>query len=130
MDALPHWPDGTVAVLTTHPAHAIPVSLAMRAGDREIVLGLAPGRESLANLREDPRCAVTIIAAGLAFTAYGTARIMDSDPVVSVRIEVGEIVDHAQDTFEITAGVAWRWTDEEGAQRDADARDSLRRLAP
>jgi hypothetical protein len=128
MDALPDWPDGTVALLATGERHQIPVSLVRRAGDREIVLGLAPTRESLANLRDDPRCAVTIIATGLAFTAYGTARILDADPVVGVRIEVGEIADHRQETFEITGGVAGRWIDDDAAQTDADAREALRRL--
>jgi|SRR5690349_11334745 len=129
MHRLPEWPEGTVAVLATGERHLIPVSLVQRAGDREIVVGLAPGRESLANLREDPRCAVTVVAADVAFTAYGTARILDAGPVVAAALEVGEIVDHRQDTFEIAGGVEWRWTDAQAEQRDAEARDSLRRLA-
>ena len=118
-----------MAVLVTGERHQIPVSLVQRAGDREIVIGLAPSRESLANLREDSSCAVTILAPGLAFTAYGTARVMDEDPIAAVHIEVGEIADHVQDAFEISAGVAWRWTDDDAARRDAEARDALRRLA-
>ena len=129
MDALPHWPEATVAVLVTGERHAIPVSLAIRTGDRALTLGLAPRRESLANLDRDPRCAVTILAPGAAFTAYGRATIVDADPVKGVRVEVDEIADHDQPTFEITAGVAWHWTDDEAATRDAGARDSLRRLA-
>ena len=89
MDALPHWPEGTVAVLTTHPAHAIPVSLALRAGDRSLVIGLAPRRRSLELLRADARCAITVLARGIAFTAHGRAvSFSDPDPVVAVRIEV------------------------------------------
>jgi hypothetical protein len=130
MDVLPEWPEGTVAVLTTRPGHSIPVSLVHRAGDRRLAVGLAPRRASLANLRRDPRCAVTVLAGGLAFTAYGTGAVTESDPVAIVRIEVDEIADHDQPTFEITAGVAWRWTDDEAARRDDDAREALRRLAP
>jgi hypothetical protein len=129
MDALPDWPEGTVTVLTTHPAHAIPVSTTRRAGDRELVLGLAPTRRSLENLRADRRCAVTVLAAGLAFTAHGRAiELTEPDPLVLVRITVDEIADHDQPTFEIEAGVSWRWTDETAAERDAAARDALRRL--
>ena len=54
--------------------HAIPVSTAVRRGPRTIVFALALRRESLARLREDPRCALTMLAAGnVAFTALGRA---------------------------------------------------------
>ena len=129
MDALPDWPEATVAVLTTGRCHQIPVSLARRAGEREIVIGLAPTRASLANLRDDPRCAVTVVAAGLAFTAYGVATIEDADAIVAARIAVDTITDHGQDTFEIMSGVSWRWTDDDAERRDAGAREALRRLA-
>ena len=130
MDALPHWPEGTVAVLATHPAHAIPVSLALRAGDREFVIGLAPRRRSLEHLRADPRCAITVLTRGTAFTARGRAvAFSDPDPVVAVRIEVDEIADHSSPAFEIDAGVSWRWTDESAVERDAAARAALARLA-
>ena len=127
MDALPHWPEGTVAVLTTHPAHAIPVSLALRAGDRSLVIGLAPRRRSLELLRADPRCAITVLARGIAFTAHGRAvAFSDPDPVVAVRIEVDTLADHDAPAFEIDAGVTWRWTDETASDRDAAARAALR----
>ena len=127
MDALPHWPEGTVAVLTTHPAHAIPVSLALRAGDRELLIGLAPRRRSLEHLRADPRCAVTVLTRGIAFTAHGRAvAFSEPDPVVAVRIEVDAIADHDSPAFEIDAGVSWRWTDETASERDSAARAALR----
>src|SRR4051794_11916453 len=100
MDELPEWPDGTVAVLSTHGPHAIPVSLVMRAGPRTLLVGLAPRRSSLARLREDPSCAVTILAAGdHAFTVYGrAARIEETGAIVGVRVEVEEIADHNRPT--------------------------------
>jgi pyruvate/2-oxoglutarate/acetoin dehydrogenase E1 component len=131
MEVLPHWPEATVAVLATGDRHQIPVSLVVRSGDRELVVGLARHRESLANLHDDPGCALTIIAPGLAFTAYGTAAaIDDADPVVAARVAVERIADHDHATFEITAGVAWEWTDDDAVRRDAAARDALRRIAP
>ena len=129
MDALPHWPEGTVAVLTTHPAHAIPVSLALRAGDRSLVIGLAPRRRSLELLRADPRCAVTVLARGLSFTAHGRAVAFgEPDPVVAVRIAVDAIADHNRPTYEIRGGVRWDWTDESERERDAQVRAALREL--
>jgi hypothetical protein len=132
MDALPEWPDGTVATLTTAGAapHAIPVSLVLRAGPRELLVGLAPSRESLARLRADPRCAVTILAAGdHALTAHGcAARFEEAGAVIAVRIEVDEIVDHNRPTYVIEDGVRWRWTDPGAERADADARAALRGL--
>jgi len=137
LDALPEWGPGTVAVLSTGagPPHAIPVSTAVRAGDRTIVLALALRRESLARLREDPRCALTFMARGdVAFTAGGRAAIVEepmavSDRVTAIRIDVEAIQDHGQDSFEIDAGVRWRWTDAEAERRDARIAAALRRIA-
>jgi hypothetical protein len=130
MDALPDWPDGTVATLVTHGdgPHAIPVSLVLRAGPREILLGLAPRRESLARLRADPRAAVTILAAGdHAFTAHGRAAAFEeAGHVVAVRIAVERIADHNRPTYEIRDGVQWAWTDAGERERDAAARAALR----
>ena len=83
------------------------------------MLALALRRESLARLREDPRCALTVLAAGdVAVTALGRAAVVAepmavSDKVAAVRIDVEPIQDHGQDTFEIDAGVRWHWTDAE-----------------
>lgn len=132
MDTLPEWPDGTVATLTTHGdvPHAIPVSLVFRAGPLALLIGLAPRRKSLARLREDPRCAVTILAAGdHAFTAHGRATSFDeAGPLIGVRIEVDAIADHNRPTYTIDDGVQWRWTDDVDQRRDAGARAALRKL--
>ena len=128
---LPEWPDGTVAVLSTGAGapHAIPVSTAVRLGPRTIVLALAERRESLARLREEPRCAVAILADGISVTAHGRATIEPlSEGLAAVRVAVESVQDHADPRFAIEAGVRWRWTDAEAAARDAAVRAALSRL--
>lgn len=136
LDVLPAWTPGTVAVLSTGggPPHAIPVSTAVRAGDRRIILALARRRESLARLREDPRCALTILAKGdVAATALGRASIIEeplsiADTIAAVAVDVETIQDHNQPRFEIKAGVCWRWTDPEAEARDDEIRRALAAL--
>ena len=131
MDALPEWPDGTVAVLSTGAGepHAIPVSTALRVGPMTVRFALALRRDSLARLREDPRCAVTILAAGdVAVTAIGRASVVaEHERVVVLELAVERVQDHGQDTFVIDDGVQWRWTDPEAERNDAELRA---RLAP
>jgi hypothetical protein len=123
------WPPGTVAVLATSGPHAIPVSTAMRAGPRSVLLALGPSRGSLARLREDPRCALAVIAEGVAITLRGRATVVgEAAGAVAVRLEVEAVDDHAQPTFAIEAGVRWRWTDEEAERRDAAVRAALCQL--
>jgi hypothetical protein len=137
LEVLPEWPAGTVAILSTGAGapHAIPVSAVVRADDRRVVMALALRRESLVRLRGDPRCALTILAAGdLAFTAHGRASILEepmtiSDRVAAVAVDVDAIQDHGQPRFEIDAGVAWHWTDAEAEARDAEIRAALLALA-
>ena len=129
MTALPDWPAGTVAVLSTAGPHAIPVSTATRSGDATIHLALAHKRDSLARLREDPRCALTILAEGVAVTAYATASVAEQDDRVTyLRLDVESVSDHDQPTFALTGGVTWHWTDEGAEAGDAAVRDTLRRL--
>jgi len=136
LDRLPAWEPGTVAVLSTGagPPHAIPVSTGIRAGDHLLMLALALRRGSLARLREDPRCAVTILARGVACTAHGTAEVVQdpmtiSDKVAAVALDVESIQDHDQPRFAIEAGVRWAWTDAEAAARDQEIRAALGALA-
>ena len=131
---LPEWPAGTVTILATageHP-HAIPVSAALRAGPRHVLLALAGGRRSLARVRADPRVALTIIAHDIAVTTRGRARVIDEalvEGVVAVEIEVDDVQDHDRPTFEIESGVRWRWRDPEAAGRDDEVHAALARLA-
>jgi hypothetical protein len=130
---LPAWEPGTVTVLSTGagPPHAIPVSTAVRSGPRSVLLALALRRESLARLRKDPRCALTVLGGGnVAVTLHGRATVVEepmaaADRVAAVRIDVDHVQDHGQPTFAIDAGVRWHWTGDEAAQRDADVRAAL-----
>jgi hypothetical protein len=130
---LSDWSPGTVAVLTTLGAdgpHAIPVSTTLRAGPQTVLLALGPSRGSLARLREDPRCAVTILAEGTAITLRGRAtEIGEAAGTVAVRFDVEHVDDHAQPTFVIEAGVQWRWTDPDAERRDAEVRAALSQFA-
>jgi hypothetical protein len=134
MDALPEWPDGTVAVLSTGAGepHAIPVSTALRAGPMTVRFALALRRESLARLREDAWCALTILAAGdVAVTAIGRATVVSEHERVAVlELAVERVQDHGQDTFVIDDGVQWRWTDADAERGDADVRALLRDQTP
>ena len=126
---LPEWPAGTVAVLATTGPHAIPVSTATRAGDATVHLALAHSRDSLRRLREEPRCALTILAAGVAVTAYGAASVVEEDERVAyLRLDVAEVADHDQPTFELDDGVRWHWTDDGAEAGDAQVRARLRSL--
>lgn len=132
---LPVWPAGTVVILVTagERPHAIPVSAAVRADDRRVLLGLARSRGSLARLRDDPRVALSITAGGdVAVTAYGTARVREEDlvdGVCAVELLVERIRDHNRPTFVIESGVGWRWTDDQARERDGQVRAALARLA-
>jgi flavin reductase (DIM6/NTAB) family NADH-FMN oxidoreductase RutF len=128
---LPDWPDGTVMVLSTGGGapHAIPVSTAVRSGPATIHFALGLRRESLARLREDQRCTLTVLTEGVAVTALGTASVVEErERVAFVRLEVEEVQDHGQPTFELNGGVRWRWTDEDAAATDAELRAALQDL--
>ena len=126
---LPDWPEGTVAVLSTAGPHAIPVSTATRSGDATVHLALAHRRDSLARLRDEPRCALTILGPGVAVTAYATASVVEKgERVTYVRLDVDEVQDHDQPTFTIDDGARWHWTDAEAEAGDAEVRAALRRL--
>jgi hypothetical protein len=131
---LPDWPAGTVAILVTigDAPHAIPVSTALRAGPDRILLALADGRGSLARLQRDPRVAVALVAAGLAVTARGRARVLAapvSAGVTGVEVTVDALDDHLRPTFELEAGVRWHWTDAASGDRDEAVRAAVARLA-
>jgi hypothetical protein len=132
---LPDWEHGTAAVLCTideaGAPHAIPVSTALRAGPLTIVLGLAARRASLAFLRARPAAALCVMGADVAFTADGAAHVVAEElaGITAVRLDVEQLHDHRRPAFALDAPVAWRWTDETAAARDAEVRAALRTLA-
>ena len=77
--------------------------------------------------------ALAILAADdIALTVHGTARVLE-EPVVAgvvgVAIEAEGVQDHRRPAFAIEAGVRWRWTDPDAADRDAAVRSALERIA-
>jgi len=130
---LPEWAPGAVAVLSTagDEPHAIPVSTAVRLDPRRAALALARTRASLARLRDDPRCALTVLSGGdVAFTAHARATIAQdpmavAESVVAVLLEIDDVQDHADPRFTIDAPLAWRWVDRAAAARDAAIRAAL-----
>ncbi len=131
---LPHWPSDTVAILATmgEEPHAIPVSALHRADETRLLLGLAESRGSLQRLRQRPEVAVALIAADLAVTALGRARVLGTPlvkGVAAVVVEVDSVRDHRRPTFAIQAGVQWGWTDGKAAERDQVVRSALARVA-
>ena len=117
---LPEWPEKTIAVLSTQneEVHAIPITAPLRIGDRRILIRLKRCRESLGRLREHPKVALTIFAAGnLAFTARGPARVVQDSMVsaptfAAVTIDVENIDDHRQRDLVVDSGVSLDWANE------------------
>lgn len=134
---IPRFPVGTVGILATVGAdgpHAIPVSALHRAEDARLLLALAPGRGSLARLRETPAVALSLIAPGIATTVRGSAAVVadplpGADFVVGVEIRVEAVDDALTPRTLIDAGVIWRWTSVGDAERDDAVRAALVRLA-
>ena len=132
--ALPHWERGTPAVLVVAGLHAIPVSTAVRAGDRRLVLALGRKRETLARLREDPTVALCVLGRDLAVTVRGRARVVEEElpeaPVAAVLLEVAAVQDHLADgRTEMLDGARWRWRDPKAGDQDAQVAAGLARLA-
>jgi hypothetical protein len=122
----------TILATAGEAPHAIPVSAAVRAGPRRVLIALAESRQSLARLRVDGRVSLAIVAGDVAVTAHGRARVVEEalvEGVAAVEIEVDAVQDHDRPTFVIESGVRWRWTDPEAERRDAEVRAALSRLA-
>ena len=130
---LPHWPVGTIAVLSTMDdmPYAIPVSAPVRDGDHRILFSLEHSRASLVRLRDLPRVALAVLSAGnVAFTARGSASVLqesmpNAPDFAAIAIDVEEIDDHRQPGMTVESGidVAWR------QDRLRDHVEALKRLA-
>jgi hypothetical protein len=134
MERLPQWKEGTPAVLAVTGPHPIPVSTAVRAGDRRILLALGHRREALERLRDDPRAALCVLDEGVAFTAHGRATVVaegleSADTVVAVALDVERVQDHLADgRTAILEPAAWRWTDGRYDDTERAILEELRRL--
>ena len=132
---LPEWPLGSAGLLVVAGPHAIPISTAVRAGDRRLVLGLSRRRQTLARLREDPRTAFALLAEGMAFTAYGQASVvrekLEGMPnLAAVELRVERVQDHLADgRTEMLGSADWRWLSDEAREADRKARAELEALA-
>jgi hypothetical protein len=135
MEALPHWSRGTPAVLCASGPHAIPVSTAVRAGDRRVLLALGGEREMLARLRDHRRAALCMLGEGIAFSAYGEAVVLDREldaapGVAVVELRLDRVQDHLADgRTDLLDGARWRWREERFADADRKLVDELERLA-
>jgi hypothetical protein len=131
VDELPHWEPGTPAVLSASGPHAIPLSTAVRAADDRIVFALAHSRETLRRLREDPRAALCLMGAGVAFTAEGEARVireeLEASPhVAALELRVARVHDHLDGSpTEMLDGARWRFSTDEAGAADAGVRAEL-----
>jgi hypothetical protein len=101
----------------------------------DFLLVLKRCRESLARLREHPKVALTIFAAGnLAFTARGPARVvqepMPGAPMfAAVAIDVENIDDHRQRDLVVDSGVSLDWTNERTQRFVQEHLNALREVA-
>jgi len=134
---LPEWPEKMIAVLSTQneEVHAIPITAPLRIGDRRILIRLKRCRESLGRLREHPKVALTIFAAGnLAFTARGPARVVQDSMVsaptfAAVTIDVENIDDHRQRDLVVDSGVSLDWANERTQRFVQEHLNALREVA-
>jgi hypothetical protein len=113
----------------------VPISTAVRAGDRRLIFALARRRETLARLREDSRAAFALLAEGMAFTAYGDAGVisekLDGAPnMAGVELRVGRIQNHLADgRTEMLSSAGWRWRQEEAREADRTVVAAIEALA-
>lgn len=121
---LPSWPPRAAGLLIVSGPHAIPISTAVRAGDRRLIFALSRRRETLARLRDDPEAAFALLAGGMAFTAYGRVSILreklEAVPALAaLELIVERLQDHLADgRTEMLSSARWRWRTEDA--RDAD----------
>lgn len=128
---LPEWEPGTPAVLVVAGPHAIPVSTAVRRGDRRLVFALGSRRETLDRLRREPSAvALCVLARGAAFTAYGRAAVvreeLDAAPVAAVELHVERVQDHLADgRTAMLGGARYEWIDQDAADAEPRIRGEL-----
>jgi hypothetical protein len=134
VERLPAWERGTPAVLCVAGPHPIPVSTTVRAGDDRVLFALGRRREALRRLRAEPDAALLVMGEGVAFTAFGEARVLAeqleaADTIVAVELRVSRIQDHLADgRTDMLDGARWRWASDELAAADEAIFAELERL--
>ena len=61
-------------------------------------------------------------------TVHLATVVAEDDRLAYLRLDVHEVQDHDQPTFELDDGVRWHWTDGDAEAGDTRVRDRLRRL--
>jgi hypothetical protein len=131
---MPHWEEGTPAIVCVAGPYAIPVSTAVRVSGSVLRFALGGGRETLRRVRESPDAVVCMLGEGFAFSAYGRAEViregLESGPdVVAVELRAERVQDHLADgRTELVDGARWRWLDPQMAESEPKIRDELKRL--
>lgn len=135
MEVLPHWERATTAVFCAAGPHPIPVSTAIRAADKRVLLTLGGRRETLRRVRERSDAALCVLAEGLAFSALGEAHVLQegmqaAPSLVVVELRVIELVDHLADgRTQMLSSAGWRWLDPKSAESAPQVLAELERLA-
>ena len=127
---MPHWEEGTPAIVCVAGPHAIPVSTAMRVSGSVLRFALGGERETLSRLRESAEVAVCILGEGIAFSVYGRGEVvreLESAPgVVAVEVRADRIQDHLADgRTALVDGARWRWLDPGLAESEPRIRAEL-----
>lgn len=136
--AIPGLPRDLVAILATVGAEgpvAIPVSAVHHGGEGRLLLALARRRAAVERLRHDPRAGLSLNGPGFSLSVVGEARVA-ADPLpgaesmIAYAIHVHRSWDARGPATEIDAGIRWRWTDPEAAERHDTVLAALAALAP
>jgi len=126
-----------VALLATVGAAGpvpIPVSAIRRVDAGRLLVALGRRRATLTRLRAEPRVGLSLSGPAFSMTAVGRARVL-ADPlpgaehVVAVLVEISEAWDARGAATEVDAGIAWRWTTPDAADRHALVLDALARVS-
>jgi nitroimidazol reductase NimA-like FMN-containing flavoprotein (pyridoxamine 5'-phosphate oxidase superfamily) len=126
-----------VAVLATVGAGgpvAIPVSAIWRRDAGCVLLALARRRASVDRLRDDPRVALSLNGPGFSVCVEGDARVAadplpGADAMVAFAVDVRHAWDARGPATEVDAGIRWRWTADDAADRHAGVLAALEALA-
>ena len=114
------WPLRAPGLLIVAGPHAIPISTAVRAGDRRLILGLARRRETLERLRADPYGQAVVVR----------EKLEDMPNLSAVELRVDRVQDHLADgRTEMLDQARWRWKSDEAREVDNTVVTEIEALA-